>query len=121
MASGKASLHANCEGPFGIPLQSVLGPKTSCGVEAGTGDFLSCADMDLGVPLYSPLGSQGSSRVETCTSAFLLIYSSSVRLPIALTQELWLSFQAFSRGFPTGLSHMPTCSVSILGMTVEAV
>ena len=36
VASGKASLHASCEGPLGIPLQSVPGPKTSCGVEAGT-------------------------------------------------------------------------------------
>ena len=29
VASGKASLHASRERPLGIPLQSVLGPKTS--------------------------------------------------------------------------------------------
>ena len=32
----KASLHASCEGPLGIPLQSVPGPKSSSGTEAGT-------------------------------------------------------------------------------------
>ena len=36
VASGKASLHVRCQGPLGIPLQSVPGPKTSLGVEAGT-------------------------------------------------------------------------------------
>ena len=36
MASRKASLHASWEGPLGIPLQLVPGPKTSCGFEAGT-------------------------------------------------------------------------------------
>ena len=36
VASGKASLHANCKGPFAIPLPWVPGPKTSSGAEAGT-------------------------------------------------------------------------------------
>ena len=36
VASGKASLHVRCQGPLGIPLQLVPGPKTSLGVEAGT-------------------------------------------------------------------------------------
>ena len=34
VASGKASLHASCEGPLGIPLQSVPGPKSSSGAKA---------------------------------------------------------------------------------------
>ena len=32
VASGKPSLHASCNGPLGIPLQSVPGPKSSSGV-----------------------------------------------------------------------------------------
>ena len=32
-----------------------------------------------------------------------------------------LSHEAFPRGFPTGLSHVPPWSVSILGVKVEAV
>ena len=38
-------------GPLGIPLPSMLGPKTLCGVSAGTLGLLSSADMDLGVLL----------------------------------------------------------------------
>ena len=58
-------------GPLGIPLPSMPGPKTFCGVSAGTYGFLSIADMDLGVLLVSPQESQSSSRVGACTCAFL--------------------------------------------------
>ena len=37
------------------------------------------------------------------------------------TRDLWLSLEAFPRGFPTGLSHMPPWSEWILGFKVEAV
>ena len=37
--------------PLGIPLPSMLGPKTLCGVGVGNGEFLCSADMDLGVLL----------------------------------------------------------------------
>ena len=50
-ASGKSSLHAPCEGPFGIPLQSVPCPRSSSAAEATTSGLLSRADMDLGVPI----------------------------------------------------------------------
>ena len=35
-------------GPLRIPLPLMPGPKTLCGVSAGTLGFLSSADMDLG-------------------------------------------------------------------------
>ena len=35
-ASGRSSLPASHEGPLGFPLLSILGPKSSSGVEAGT-------------------------------------------------------------------------------------
>ena len=54
-------------GPLRLPLLSMPGPKILCGVSAGTGAFLTSADMDLGVFLESPLGSQCSSRVGACT------------------------------------------------------
>ena len=73
--------------------------------------------MDFGVPLESPQGSQALSRVETCTSAFRPSFSSSVGLPIELTQ----GSVAFPRGFPTGLLHVPPRCESKLGVTVEAV
>ena len=50
-------------------------------------------------------------------SVFLPSSSSSVRLPVELTQ----GSVAFPRGFPTGLSNVPPLWVSILRVTVEAV
>ena len=35
-------------GPLEIPLETMPGPKTFCGVGVGNGGFLSSADMDLG-------------------------------------------------------------------------
>ena len=88
-------------GPLGIPLPSMLGPKTLYGLSAGTSGFLSSADMDLGVLLESPQRSQSSSRVGACTCAFLSSCSSSVALPFA-----WIKGSvSFPRGFPTRLSH----------------
>ena len=43
------------------------------------------------------------------------------RFPARESRDLWLSFEAFPRGFPTGLSHVPPWWESILGMNVEAV
>ena len=87
--------------PLGIPLPSMPGPKTLCGVGAGTWGFLSSADMDLGVLLESPQGSQSSSRVEACTCALLPSCSSSIALPFA-----WIKGSvSFPRGIPTKLSH----------------
>ena len=98
-------------GPLGIPLTSMLGPKTLCGVSAGTCRFLSSADMHLGVLLESPPGSQSSPREGACTCVFLPSCSSSVALPFA-----WIKVSVdFPRGFPTRLSHeafpqgCPTC------------
>ena len=117
-------------GPLGIPLPSMLGPKTLCGVSAGTCGFLSSAYMDLGVLLESHQGSQSSSRVGACTWAFLPSCSSSVVLPFVWIKgsvafprgfPTKLSHEAFPRGFPTGLSHVPPWCVSILGLKVEAV
>ena len=73
--------------------------------------------MDLGVLRESPQGSQSSSRVGACMCAFLPSCSSSVTLPFA-----WIKGSgAFTRGFPTGMSHVPPWCESILGLKVEAV
>ena len=98
-------------GPLGIPLPSMPGPKTLCGVGAGTSGFLCNADMDLGVFLESPQGSQSSSRLGACTCDFLSSCRGSVTHPFA-----WIKGSvAFPRGFPKRLSHeafpqsCPTC------------
>ena len=104
-------------GPLGIPLPSMPGPKILCGVGAGTGGFLSSADMAPGVLLESPKGSQSSSRVGACTCALPLSSSSSVTLPFT-----WIKGSGpFPRGFPTRLSHesfpqgCPTCHCGVRG------
>ena len=105
VASGKASPLASCSGAsrgsLRFPLPSMLGPKTLCGVSAGTSGFLSSADTDLGVLLKTPQGSRSLSRVRACTCAFLPSCSSGVALPFT-----WIKGSvAYPRGFPTTLSH----------------
>ena len=43
------------------------------------------------------------------------------RFPLHGSRDLWLSLVAFPRGFPTGLSHVPSWCESVLRMNVEAV
>ena len=43
------------------------------------------------------------------------------RFPSRGSSDLWLSLEAFPRGFPTGLFHVPPWCESILGLKVEAV
>ena len=77
--------------------------------------------MDLGVLLeslraVSPLLESGheralSSRAVAAVSCF----------PSRESRDMWLSLEAFPRGLPTGLSHVPPWCESILGLKVEAV
>ena len=68
----------------------------------------------LGVLLESPQGSESSSRVGACTCAFLPSFSSSVVLPFACIKGLWLSLEAFPRGFPTRLYHRAVPRVTVV-------
>ena len=43
------------------------------------------------------------------------------RFPSRGSRDLWLSLEAFPRGFPTGLSHVSPWCESILGLKVDAV
>ena len=52
-----------------------------------------------------------SSRAEAAVSHF----------PSRGSRDLWLSLEAFPRGFPTGLPHVPLWCESILGLKVKAV
>ena len=116
VASGNSSLHVSWEGTLGIPLQLLPGLRSSSGDEAATSGFLSLADMDLEVPMEFPERSQASSRVEMCKFSFLPSCNGKVRFPVELTY----GSVAFFPG-ATGLSHVPSCCESILGVTVESV
>ena len=63
----------------------------------------------------------------TGTAAFVSVFGLSVERVLveletpAASEFIWLSVEAFFRGFPTGLSHVPPWCESILGLKVEAV
>ena len=77
--------------------------------------------MDLGVLLESPHGV--SPRLEwgharaLCSRAVAAVSL----FPTRGSRDLWLSLEDFPRGFPTGLSNVPSWCESILGLKVEAV
>ena len=77
--------------------------------------------MDLGVLLESPHGV--SPRLEWGHARALSSRGvAAVSLfPTRGSRDLCLSLEAFTRGFPTGLSHVPPCCESILGLKVETV
>ena len=77
--------------------------------------------MDFEVLLESPQGSQSSFRVGACTYASLQAVAEVWRFRSPGSMDLWLSLEAFPRGFPTGLSHVPPWCEPILGLKVEAV
>ena len=111
-------------GPLRLPLLSMPGPKILCGVSAGTGAFLTSADMDLGVFLESPQWSQSLSRVRHARALSSRAVAAVSRLPSRGSRDQGLSLEAFPRGFPTrlstGMSHVPPWCESILGLKVEA-
>ena len=58
-------------GPLSIPVPSMPRPKVLCGVGAGTGAFLSSADMDLG----------GTAGVSPGESVLVSVEGMHVRFP----------------------------------------
>ena len=81
--------------------------------------------MDLGVLLESPQGSQSSSRGGDARALSSRAIAAVSRFHRRGSRDLWLSLEAFPRGFPTrlstGMSHVPPWCESILGLKVEAV
>ena len=98
-------------GPLGIPLPSKSGPKTLCGVGAGTLGFLSSADMDLGVLPESPQGVSPRLKwwhARALSSRAVAAVSHSLPVDQGICGFPWrLSHEAFPRGFPTWFSHVP--------------
>ena len=77
--------------------------------------------MDLGVLLESPQGSQSSSRGGHARALSSRAVAAVSHFPSRGSRDLWLSLEAFPRGFTTELSHVPPWCESILGLKVEAV
>ena len=77
--------------------------------------------MDLGVLLESPQGSQSSLELGLARVLSSRAVAAVSRFPSRGSRDLWLSLQAFPRGFPTGLPHVPLWCESILGLKVKTV
>ena len=108
-------------GPLGIPLPSMPGlrpcvesvpePEVSPPVPTWISEYFWSLSRGVSPPLE-----WGHSRA----FSFRAVASVS-RFPSRGSRDLWLSLEAFPRGFPTGLSHVPPLCESILGLKVEAV
>ena len=66
-------------------------------------------------------GSQSSSRVEHARALSSGAVAAVSRFLSRGSRDLWISLEAFQRGFPTGQSHVPPWCESVLGLKVEAV
>ena len=108
-------------GPIGIALQSMPGPKALCGVRAGTGGFLSSADMDFGYFWSIPRGVSPPLEWGHARALSFRAVAAVSGFPLRGSRDQGLSLEVFPRGFPTGLSHVPPWCESILGLKVEAV
>ena len=112
-------------GPLGIPLPSMPGPNILCGVGAGPVDSSPVLTWILGYVWRLPRGVTPrlewgharalSSRALGAVSRFLQVDQGIRGFPSRLSHE------AFPRGFPTGLFHVPLWCESILSLKVEAV
>ena len=108
-------------GPLGIPLpsmpvlrpcvESVSEPEDSSPVLTWILGYFWSLPRGLSPRLEWGRARALSSRAVAAVSRF----------PSRGSRDLWLSHEAFPRGFPTGLSHVPPWCESILGLKVETV
>ena len=121
----------------GHSLCELLGAsRDSSPVDAGAYDLGWSGCQNLRIPLQCGHGSWGTSEVSLGESVLGSSWGMYVGFPQELLQQCHasrrvdqgicgfpsrLSHKAFPRGFHTGLSHVPPCCASILGLKVEAV
>ena len=81
--------------------------------------------MDLGVLLESPRAVSPRIVSGHARALYSRAVAAGSRFPSGGSRDLVfptrLCHEAFPRSFPTGLSHLPPCCESILGLKVEAV
>ena len=121
MASGTAISLRVTRGPLGFHLPSMLGPKILCGTVPEPEHSSPVLTWILRYFCSLPRGV--SLRLEWWHARALSFRAlAEVSLfPSRGSRDLWLSLEAFPRGFPTGLSHVPPWCESILRVKVEAV
>ena len=92
-------------------VESVLEPEDSTPVLTWNLGYFWSLPSGVSTRLESGHARALSSRAVAAVSRF----------PSRRSRDLWLSLEAFPRGFPTGLPHVPLWCESILGLKVEAV
>ena len=92
-------------GPLGIPLPSILGPKTLGGV--GARPEVSSPVLTWILGYFWSLPSGVSPRLEWGHARAISSRAVAAVSPFPSrgTRDLWHSLEAFPRGFPTRLSH----------------
>ena len=129
-------------GTSGTRSRGLMKGQSPCELLAGLSGFLSLECQSLRPCVEAGPEPEDSSPVLTWISGYFssvprgvsahlkwgharLLSSRAVaavsRFPSPGSRDLWLSLNAFPRGFPTGMSHVPPWWESILGMKVEAV
>ena len=108
-------------GPLGIPLPSMPGPKTLCGSVLEPEDSSPVLTWILGYFGSLPRGVSPHLDWGHARALSSLPVAAVLLFPSRGSRDLWLSLEAFTRGFPTGLSHVPPWCELILGLKVEAV
>ena len=108
-------------GPLGIPLPSMPGLRPCVESVPDPEDSSPVLTWILGYFWSLPRGV--SPRLEWGHARALSSRAIAAvsRFPSHGSSYLWLSLEAFPRGFPTGLSHLSPWCESILGLKVEAV
>ena len=112
-------------GPFGIPLLSMTGPKIFVESVPEPEDSSPVLTWILGY--FWSIPREVSPRLEWGHARALSSRAVAAvsRFPSLESRDMWLSsrlsHEAFPRGSPTRLSHVPPWCESILGLKVEAV
>ena len=108
-------------GPLEIPLPSMLGLRPCVETVLEPEDSSPGLTWILGHFWSLPKGVRPSLEWGHARAHPSPALAAVSRLPSRGSRDLWLSLEAFPRGFPTGLSHVPPWCESILGLKVEAV
>ena len=91
--------------PRGIPLPSMPGPKTFCGVGAEPEDSSPVLTWILGYFWSLPRGVSPRLEWEHAGALSSRALAAVSRFPSRGSRDQGLSLEAFPRGFPTRLSH----------------
>ena len=103
-------------GPLGMPLPSMPGPKTLCGVGAGTCGFLSSLTWILGYFWSLPRGVSPRLKCGHALALSSRAVAAVSHSPPRGSKDRWFSLESFPRGFPTRLSHRAVPRAHVVGV-----